>query len=530
MRTGWKIGIAALLAALSCAGTASAQDDALIANVPPVRTSPAPTEPALGVDTPTSVFDAAARDRETGLIPEFGVGAGLRLKLSGSVRGRVESLTWTLEDTLPVFPGHDHDEHRVHTTSGSAHNQHGLSDIENDDVLHFESRVRFGGDLIIDDRFSMTLRLQHTRRWSDERDALANLDQLDLYEGSVNVRLGPERHWELRVGRFGVPNFGDERIMSSNEWDSLGRALDGVSATWSPEAFGLTILLTNTGDEDPVRSSYDDEDDLWFGGVALEFRQVEWLDVDFYTFGRYYDRRYVGEEHTPHPPHSIRPGVETGRRADVTIGSLVALKGGGVRLVGEIYGQLGRHGPDDVRAWASAERIEYTPWQGDLYGMPSPTVFFEHAFASGDKRYTDGVRNTFDPLFANRHDHLGPFDAVGYRNISALAVGFSQSMGLFWNRLTPITFTFVARGSFLDSQNDAWYDADGEEVLRDPTGDVASSTTLEGELSGWFTAELLGGNLEFSAGLAHWCPNNLATDLNFHEHAYRVWFSTQVKF
>ncbi|MHC5021927.1 MAG: alginate export family protein [Planctomycetota bacterium] len=523
MRATWGVVLTALLAA----APAYAQDAIVVAS--PATAPKAEPAPPDGRE-PTSVFAAAMTEREPGWIPRFGVGEGMSLKLSGAVRGRAEHRYWTLEDTLPLFPGHDHDEHQVHTSSGPAHSTHGLADIDNEDTTHFELRTRFGGELTISSQWSVTLQLQHARLWSNERDTLDNYDHLDLYQGFVAYTLPGDTGWAVKAGRFSVPSFGDERIMSPNEWDTRGRALDGVAATWNADGLGITLLATNTGIADPVRSTYDDDDDVWFGGVAFEMREWAWLDVEFYALGRYYDRQYLGEEHTPHPPHAIRPGDDTGRRADVTLGTFVALKGGGVRLVGEVYGQLGRYGPDTVRAWASAERIEYTPWEGDWFGVPAPTLFFEHAFASGDKRTTDGVRNTFDPLFANYHDHLGPFDKLGYKNVNALAVGFSHSLGMFWERLRPITFTFVARGSFLASQNDAWYDAEGNAVLRDPTGDTASSRTLEGELSGWFTAEFLDGSLELSAGLAHWCPNNLLGDLNWEEHSYRFWFSTQVRF
>lgn len=516
MRSTRGFGAMACVAALAAVSPAWAQaPPAVVAS----RPGPAAAEGGGEHSAPSSVFDAAITKRELGFIPRFGVGDGFSLKLSGSARLRAEHRRWTLEDTLPVLPGHDHGTHTVHTTSGAAQSAHGPSDIENRDTSHFESRLRFGGELTFSDSWSATLQLQHQRRWSDDRDALDNEDQLDLYQGFVEFAPGAD--WAIRAGRFSVPSFGDGRIMSDNAWDGLGRALDGVSAIWHPEGAGLTLLLTNTGIDDPVRSSYDNDDDFWFGGLALELRQLKWLDVDFYAFGRYFDQAFAAEDPLD---------TERGRKLDVTLGTQWALKLGGVRLVGEIYGQFGQHGPDTVRAWASAERIEYTPWEGDFHGIPAPTLFFEHAFASGDQRHTDGVRNTFDPLFTNYHDHLGPFDKLGYRNVSALAVGWSQSMSLFWHRLAPVTFTFVARGSFLDSQNDAWYGADGTPILRDPTGDVASSTTLEGELSGWFTSTWLGGDLELSAGLAHWCPNNFAGDLNFHEHAYRFWVSTQVKF
>jgi hypothetical protein len=515
MRSTWVLGLIALATSLAWSNSASAQD---------ALPESAPLEQA----EPGNSFGDTLRRPAPGFVPAFGIGEGIRLQLSGSILGRVEHKFWTLDDTLPLFPGHDRDEHEDHAGNSTGHAKHGPIDLEDADTTHFESRVRVAGDLILGPSWNVRLELQHSRLWSNNRNAVQNHDQLDLYQGYVE--LVPGADWAVRVGRFSVPSFGDERIMSGNEWDSLGRALDGVAATWKPDGAAVTLLAVNTGIEDPVRSSYEDDDDFWFGGMAVELRQLEWLDADFYAFGRYFDRSHLGEEHTPHPPHGIRPGDEVGRRTDVTLGSLLAIRGGGVRLVGEIYGQLGQHGPDTVRAWASAERIEYTPWDGDWHGIPAPTMFFEHAFASGDKRYTDGVRNTFDPLFANYHDHMGPFDAVGYRNINALAIGFSQSMALFWEKLRPITFHFVARGSFLASQNDAWYDAQGNEVLRDPTGDTASSRTLEGELSGWFTGRFHDGTLEFSAGLAHWCPNNLAADLDFHEHSYRFWFSTQVRF
>ena len=364
---------------------------------------------------------------------------------------------------------------------------------------------------------SALVELQHARTWVNDRQALEDSDQLDLARAWIELRTPVSGEWSVRLGRFRVPAFGDERIMSTDPWDNVGRALDGVQVVWAPHDWRLVLLAANTSESAPLSWSPGYGNDYWFGGAALEMRTIKSLDVDFYAFARHFNRAF-GSERATEP--------DTGRKVDVTLGLRAAWHAGPVRLTAEVYGQLGRQGPDTISAWAAAERIEWRVLDNGF----APTVFFEHAFASGDKRPTDGRINTFDPLFPDRHRHLGPSDYLGFRNTNSLEAGFSVGLGGLATALDGWTFTFVARDTFLASQNDAWYGADGEPVTPDPAGEPAGGRALDGELSGWIEGELADGAVSMSLGLAHWCPNTAARDLRLDLHSIRIWFSTEVRF
>src|SRR5438270_721834 len=80
---------------------------------------------------------------------------------------------------------------------------------------------------------------------------------------------------------------------------------------------------------------------------------------------------------------------------------------------GEAAAQFGSIGADTIRAWASHWTAGFT--FGDARG--TPRVFGEYNYASGDDNHHDGLRQTFDQLYATGHDKFGLADQVGWRNI-----------------------------------------------------------------------------------------------------------------
>ena len=378
-------------------------------------------------------------------------------------------------------------------------------------------RVRVWGELDLLPQATLHLELQHAAVWSSDGLAFPSLDRTDLRQAYVEVRPSAWRGVAFRAGRFAVPTVGDGRLLSEDDFTDMGRVLDGVAARWERGGVRVTALAANVSETDPLPDPPGEGPDHWLAAAIIEARSAGWLELDWVHVERWFPREFASEDPADH---------RTGPRIDATVGGRAAVRWGPVRISAEAYAQAGVVGPDLLRAAATAERAEWRVWDVTL----APTVFFEHAFASGDRRPTDGVRETFDPIFPDSHAHLGPYDALGWRNVNALAAGGTVCLAPLARALADWRLTFVARGSFLHRRADAWYGADGRPRLVDPTGSGASSHTLEGELSGYLEGTLADGRVAVSFGLAHWCPNNWLTDLGFHDHGYRVWAQTSVRF
>jgi hypothetical protein len=437
--------------------------------------------------------DATAQDRagEPTLATPLG---DATLRMGGELRARVEGRTPTVEEDPFEWQALTAPTRRT-----------------------WRRRLRVWAELHLGATAVTHLELQHAAVSSTDQFADPELDRVDLRQGYLALRPAAWRGVTIRVGRFAVPTTGDGRVLSDDDFGDLGRALDGVQVAWERGPFRLRAMAVNVNEADPLPRRPGAGPDHWLAATIVEARAWPWLDLDWLHVERWFPRAFGSED----------PGDRrTGPRVDATLGVRAKLRVGPLAVTGETYGQAGVQGPDRILAAATVERIEWRLFDAG----PAPVAFFEHAFASGDWRPTDGVRGTFDPLFPDTHAHLGPYDALGWRNVHALATGVSVSLAPLATALDDWRLTFVARGSFLDRRFDAWYGADGEARLIDPTGEGASSHTLEGELSGWVEGTLLEGRVAVSLGLAHWCPNNWLADLGFHEHGYRVWAQTAVRF
>jgi hypothetical protein len=125
----------------------------------------------------------------------------------------------------------------------------------------------------------------------------------------------------------------------------------------------------------------------------------------------------------------------------------------------EIAVQAGGVGSDRLRAWGWSAILGYNPSL-----RYKPRVFVKYDYASGDRNPRDGVRGTFDQLYPNIHDHHGIADLVSWQNLKSVRSGIRLSLRPNWMVASAYNDWWLA------SAADAFYNASGSVVARDPRG------------------------------------------------------------
>lgn len=337
--------------------------------------------------------------------------------------------------------------------------------------------------------------LQDSRAWGTEGGVTGNLAGLDLFQGFVRFRSMAEAPLDLTVGRFAVPAFGSERLMSPLPWHNYGRAFDGGHLVWSPGALtihGIAALLT----EASVAGTFPDnwaDDDHWFTGLVAEWRPADspWK-ADAYCVGRFSESRTTASESGP-----------PDRWRQLTVGMWWQWAPVPLTATAEIYAQLGWQGRDDVQAWAFAANAT---WSG-----AAGAVLAEYAFASGDTHPTDGRINTFDPLFPFAHFHHGHLDAIQWSNVHVAKLGTRVALDGLAQACTGWSAHVDVLGFWLASRRDAWYGVNGGAWRRDPTRTVAGSGAIGSEVDCYVKGPLY-GVVDAWAGYSHFFPGPFVHD------------------
>jgi len=348
--------------------------------------------------------------------------------------------------------------------------------------------------LDVNAHLSARLELQDSRAWGTEGGVTGNLAGLDLFQGFVRFRAIADLPLELTLGRFAVPAFGSERVMSPLPWHNYGRAFDGGHLVWTAGALtlhALGALLT----EASVAGAFPDnwaDDDHWFTGLVAEWRPDGALRGDAYVFGRFSESRTTASELGP-----------ADRWRQATLGTWWRWEEKPVAVTAEAYAQLGRQGHDDIKAWAAAVSVTWSGAAGALLA--------EYAFASGDTRPTDGKVNTFDPLFPFAHFHNGHLDAIQWSNVHVLKTGARLALDALGDACRGWSAHVDVLGFWLASRRDAWYGVNGGAWRRDPTRAVAGSGAIGSEVDVYVKGPLYGA-VDVWAGYSHFFPGRFVHD------------------
>lgn len=366
------------------------------------------------------------------------------------------------------------------------------------DASTITERVRLFTDLDVNEHLRAKLTIQDTRVWGTEGGLTTNTGNLDLFEGFVELRKLWDAPLSIKAGRMAVPRIGDQRIMSDLIWHGYTRSWDGVHATYNPEGWNLHLIATNVMEAGNLTTPFDADDDHWVMVADWEYRGIENVEFDLYAVARLFDQKTFASETGVGPLDEKR---------DITLAARGKWKNESLWVTGELAVQGGRQGRDDIFAWAGAARANYTL---STEGF-APAVYAEYAYASGDTRPTDGKINRFDPILPFGHNYHGHADQIQWSNVHAVMAGAKVDLGGLSETLGGWNLHVDGHAFWLASRRDAWINAGGTAVRRDPTRTVAGSGAIGSEVDVYVKGKLF-KNLSVWGGWSHFFPGVFVHD------------------
>jgi hypothetical protein len=304
---------------------------------------------------------------------------------------------------------------------------------------------------------------------------------LDLRLANVELGRKGARGVTAVVGRQEL-SLGDGRLMASPDWGNVSRTYDGLRVSGFLPGFKVDVFGVAPVDVTPDSFSKAKYGERAFGAWSTLDKVKPLAYIDVYELVK----------------HNSAATGETGSKGDQTIYATGVRVGG---PIGKAFSweadnaiQRGHSAGDDVKAWATHEGVSWTIGRAAW----KPKLGVDYDFASGDDDPKDGVKGTFDQLYASTHGKWGLGDQVGWRNMHHVALRLEVSPTRNLKVSTAVNKIYLA------TLNDAWYSASGSKVVINRTAtsrdvgwepDLSGTCTLTRDLTmGIGLAVLLGGD------------------------------------
>lgn len=307
-----------------------------------------------------------------------------------------------------------------------------------------------------------------------------NQDSMDLRLAYIELGEPGEKHFGLRLGRQEL-DFGEQRLLGSANWINTPRSFDAVRGTWRSAGFRLDTFAGSLVKPHDNQFNEATPGSNIFGVYTVFSHLIPKSRFEPYLFWR----------------------RQSGLLTENKLGGIANFGTYGFRWKGKFTGdwdygaemakQRGSLGADGINAWAGHWVVGRTFSRLRV----KPRFFAEHNYASGDHNPADGVRGTFDQLFASAHDLYALTDQVGWKNIRHVRVGAEMkpranlSIGARYNAY------------WLADRHDALYSAAGTALARSASGTASSyvGNELDFVMSHQFAKRTL-----FLGGIGHLFP------------------------
>jgi Alginate export len=232
-------------------------------------------------------------------------------------------------------------------------------------------------------------------------------DPFDLREGYVEIGKPESNGFDVKVGRQEV-SLGSKRLVGPGEWKNAGGPFDAARGSYKMNGAKFEFFAGSYMAVDPTVM------DTHIAGEHLYYT--------YESFTKLIPKASIEPYYLLRTQMNIKD--ELGHVGNSTLST------GGVRVIGvlparvdyssETAWQWGRYSGDRVAAMAGSYTVGWTVVASNW--KPRASIEFDHA--SGDTAQKDGLRQTFDSLYAGHGAYTyGMADMVGWRNIRSARAG-----------------------------------------------------------------------------------------------------------
>jgi hypothetical protein len=308
----------------------------------------------------------------------------------------------------------------------------------------------------------------------------AQSDDLDLHQAYVSAGKLFGGAFTAKVGRQAL-QYGKARLIGAAPWNNRVNHQDAGLLKYkegpvTADAFyGARVAWDEDGWNDPNRH------DIITGVYATWQKDKAAPLVDAYFLANY-----------------DSSNMSTLNRRTVGLRAAFTLPGG-VAVDAELPYQFGKSVRKNV--YAHAFHIDAAK-EFALAGKPRLAAGYN--YASGDKKASDSVNNSFVPLYQSTHYTYGLADFFRWQNMKETYFEVSASP------VKALNLTAGANFFWLPSVNDSWYDSAGRK-LRTKAANSGASHYVGRELS-LMSKYDFGGGLTSEAGYAHFFTGKYVAD------------------
>lgn len=385
-------------------------------------------------------------------------------------------------------------------------------------------RLHLGATATLANIGRLTLSTTLSKTWDAARAAQRPQDQLDIYAFYADLFVRRTADYEVRalLGRQPLV-IGNERLLGSNNFFVFNRSFDAARLHLRT----ATIQLSLFGGRPVRRRELNDKEanlpdwhESLVGGAAWWLSESERSLAEL-TLVRKQDSRRRPGEGSVGGSHAITLGLRAFH--DFDFGVLVEAEG---------YGQLGRLGGARQRAAAAAGSLSWRafhdPIDPERAEALNPRVVdlakrvellglkVGGSWASGDGDPTDGVVETFQPVYGSPHRFNGRADVLGFQNLVDLEAGvfYQFRSDVDEKGFTLMRFDLIVHHFSVAQLEGGVFDVDGRALTPAGSGPRSTSLGWEVDVGATFAGVLAVGYARFFPG-RHLRGQGFSEDVEF---------------
>ena len=376
-----------------------------------------------------------------------------------------------------------------------------------DNGSQFYHRLRLGGSAsLMDDNLKPRLDIfvegLDAQTGGYQIKAASNqVDDFDLHQAYVNFHNIFSLNFDIKAGRQEF-KYGKGRLIGAPTWANRLRAFDGGVLHYQKAGLYGDLLYGQDVkyDDDKLNQSRSEEFLTGFYGGYQKHKMAPLFETYFLDL-------------------TDLKGTTDTQRFSVG-GRLQATIAQGMVLDIEVPYQFGHTGSatsnkKDIRAYAFhfdvTKNWETVRWK--------PKLMVAYDEASGDRKPTDSVSNTFIPLYQSTHELYGLLDFFRWENVR------NPEISATFSPTEKFRFTPQADFFWLQSKFDSWYNSSGTAVRSKTGGDRGYFVGTEFSLRLFYD---FNKDLKIESGYAHFFPGGYVKDSGTDDDA--DWFYSQCAF